>query len=136
MQYDFQKVNLIINYSGGTHYVTGFSSGSTIDAQRDGDRYTKHVGAKGDVTLAINNDNSGTIKFKLKNDSSSNKILNFLEQTKEEFTANIYDSNSNGKGKAGGSDCVVMKDPGFIRGNEVQELEWTIGVPTLSIDYD
>lgn len=136
MIYDFNKVNLIISYSGGQHYVTGFSNGSTIDAERDSDKYTKHTGAKGDVTYAKNNDNSGTIKFKTKMDSPSNKVLNLLTQSDEEFNVQIVDGNDSSKGKAGGGNCVVMKGGGFNRGTAIQDQEWTIGVPNLAIEYD
>lgn len=134
--YDFNKVNLIINYSGGQHYVTGFANGSTIDAEKKSDKYTPHTGAKGDTSYAKNNDNSGTIKFKIKMDSPSNKILNFLTQGDQTFDAQIVDANDSSKGKAGGSDCVILKGANFTRGAAIQDQEWTIGVPNLNVEYD
>lgn len=134
--YDFNKVNLIISYSAGQHYVTGFANGSTIDAEKKSDKYTPHTGAKGDTSYAKNNDNSGTIKFKVKMDSPSNKVLNTLVQNDETFTAQIVDANNSSKGKAGGSNCVVMKGSNFVRGAAIQDQEWTLGVPNLNIEYD
>ena len=136
MPYDFTLVNLIINYSGGQHYVTGFANGSTIDAEKKSDKYTPHTGAKGDTSYAKNNDNSGTIKFKVKMDSPSNKVLNLLAQGDQTFDTQIVDANDSSMGKAGGSDCVVLKGANFIRGSAIQDQEWTIGVPNMNIEYD
>lgn len=133
MPYDFNLVNLIINYSGGTHYVTGFSNGSTIDVARNSDKYTPHVGAKGDTTYAKTNDNSGTMVFTLKHDSSSNRILSRLAASDETFSARLVDANDSGKAKAGGSDCVIMKPADMSRGSEIGEREWTIAVPNLDM---
>lgn len=133
MPYDFNLVNLIINYSGGTHYVTGFSNGSTVDIARNSDKYTPHVGAKGDTTYAKTNDNSGTIVFTLKHDSNSNRILSRLAASDETFSARLVDANDGGKAKAGGSDCVIMKPADMSRGSEIGEREWTIAVPNLDM---
>lgn len=133
MPYDFNLVNLIVNYSGGTHYVTGFSNGSTINVARNSDKYTPHVGAKGDTTYAKTNDNSGTMVFTLKHDSSSNRILSRLAASDETFSARLVDANDSGKAKAGGSDCVIMKPADMSRGSEIGEREWTIAVPNLDM---
>lgn len=133
MPYDFNLVNLIINYSGGTHYITGFSNGSTIDVARNSDKYTPHVGAKGDTTYAKTNDNSGTMVFTLKHDSSSNRILSRLAASDETFSVRLVDANDSGKAKAGGSDCVIMKPADMSRGSEIGEREWTIAVPNLDM---
>ncbi|SHJ29025.1 phage structural protein [Clostridium magnum] len=135
MVYDFNNVNLIISYSGGQHYVTGFSNGSQIEAERKSDKWTPHTGAKGDTTYAKNNDNSGTIKFKIKIDSPSNAVLNVLNQNDETFQAQIVDGNDSTNGKAGGSNCVIMKPANFSRGTEITDNEWTIAVPNLNIEY-
>lgn len=132
--FDFDLVNLIINYSGGTHYVTGYSNGSSINVARNSDKYTPHTGAKGDTTYAKTNDNSGTIVFTLKHDSYSNKVLSKLAKSDDSFTTQLVDGNDAGKAKAGGSECVIMKPADMSRGAEIGEREWTIAVPNLTME--
>lgn len=134
--YDFKNVNLILTDSTGQqHYMTGFASGSTIDAERKSDKYTPHVGAKGDTTYAKNNDNSGTIKFKLKIDSPSNAVLNTLSQGDTTFDTQIVDANDQTKSQVSATDCIIMKPATYTRGSEISDSEWTIGCPAIDIQY-
>lgn len=132
--YDFSLVNLIINHGQGTHYLTGFANGSSINVARNSDKYTPHVGAKGDTSYAKTNDNSGTIVFTLKHDSPSNKVLSRLSKGDDTFTTQLVDGNDTGKAKAGGSECVIMKPSDMSRGAEIGEREWTIAVPNLTME--
>jgi hypothetical protein len=136
MNYSFQDVNLLIKSSLGSHFVTGFSNGSTITAARNSDKYTPHVGAKGDTTYAKTNDNSGTIVFTLKHDSPSNKILYQLAASDDSFFAQIVDGNDISRSKAGGGECVIMKPADYARGTEIAEQEWTISIPNLDMKYE
>lgn len=131
--YDFNLVNLIVNYSGGQEYITGFSNGSEITVARNSDKYTPHVGAKGDTSYAKTNDNSGTIVFTLKHDSPSNILLSLLAKSDDTFTTQLVDGNDIGKAKAGGGECVIMKPADMPRGAEIGEREWTIAVPNLDM---
>jgi hypothetical protein len=132
--YNFKNVNLILNSEAGQHYVTGFANGSEIVAERNSDKYTPHVGAKGDTTFAATNDDSGTITFTLKTDSPSNKVLSKLSKGDTTFDTQIVDGNDNSKGYAGGTDCIIMKPANFSRGAEIGEREWVIGVPNLDME--
>lgn len=134
--YDFTKVNLILTSDAGQTYVTGFANGSTIDAERKSDKYTPHTGAKGDTTYAKNNDNSGTIKFKLKIDSPSNAVLNTLSQGDTTFDCQIVDGNNSTKSKVSATDCIIMKPATYSRGAEITDSEWAIGCPSISTEFD
>lgn len=133
MPYDFNLVNLIINYTGGSHYVVGYSNGSDITVSRSSDKYTPHVGAKGDTSYAKTNDNSGTIVFTLKHNSPSNRVLSQLSKGDNTFSVQLVDGNNESRAKAGGSECVIMKPADMVRGAEIGEREWTISVPNLDM---
>lgn len=138
MQYDFKKVNLILASSGYTYVVTGFANNSNIDAEYKNDAYTVHVGAKGgdDVAYAVNNDRSGTIKFKLMDTSPSCAILMRLYRNRVNFSTSIVDGNDTTKSTVKSSNCVIEKPGTYSRGNDVQGQEWTIGCPDLDIEYE
>lgn len=131
------KVNLIITTGAAQFYVTGFSSGSAITAEKAKDKYTGHTGIKGDVTYAKNNDNSGTIKFKTKIDShDTNQQLYQLAQSDDTFDVSIIDANDSSKSKVTAKDCVIQKPANYERSAEIKDGEWTIGCPSMDIQYD
>lgn len=134
--YDMKNVNLLITTSASQFYVTGFSSGSSITAEKSKDKYTIHTGIKGDSSYAKNNDNSGTIKFKIKIDSQSNGPLYALAQSDETFNAAIIDANDSSKSKVNAADCVIQKPANYERSAELKDGEWTIGCPSMDIQYD
>ncbi len=137
--YDFDKVNLILTDQDGNQYIiTGFANNSTIDAEYKNDAYTPHIGAKGgdDAAFAVNNDHSGTVKFKIMNTSDSNKILTTLYNSRDTFATKIVDGNDLGKSEVSGAECVMQKPAPWSRGEEIQGQEWTIGVLNLVTNYD
>jgi hypothetical protein len=133
--YNFKKVNLILTVNGQQIYITGFASGSTIDVAHKSDKYTPHIGAKGDTTFAKSNDQSGTIAFKTKSDSPSNSFLYTLDQNDDEFDVLIVDGNDTGASKVNSSGCVMQKPADYTRGADIQALTWTIGCSVISTVY-
>jgi len=132
--YDSKKVNVIINYSGGTHAMAGFAEGSEIAVARTSEAYTQHKGIKGDVDFAETNDNSGTITITLKHTSQSNAILTAIFNTREQFDCYVVDGNDFSKTKDGGADCVIQKPADKSFGEEISEREWVIAVPSLTME--
>lgn len=132
--YDSKKVNLIVNYSGGTHAITGFAEGSEIAIARNSEAYTQHKGIKGDVDFAETNDNSGTITITLKHTSASNRVLTEIFNNREQFDCYVVDGNDFSKTKDGGSDCVIQKPADKSFGAEIGEREWVIAVPNLTME--
>jgi hypothetical protein len=134
--YDFKKVNLILTVNGQQIYITGFASGSTIDVAHKSDKYTPHIGAKGDVSYAKSNDQSGTITFKTKSDSPSNPFLYSLDEADDEFDVLIVDGNDIGASKVNSSQCVMQKPADYTRGSDIQALTWTIGCAVVKTTYN
>jgi len=55
--------------------VTGFMDGTFVEAERDEDTFTKHVGATGDVTRTRNLNTSGKVTITLVAASPTNDLL-------------------------------------------------------------
>ena len=138
MQYDFRQVNLMLSYEDETYAVVGFGNNSNIDVEFKNDAYTEHVGAKGgeDVAWAVNNDRSGTIKFKLMDTSPSCAVLQHIYKNRLDFSAMVVDGNDSSKSAAKCQHCVIQKPGTYSRGNDVQSQEWTIGCNDLDIEYE
>lgn len=125
--YDPKKVSLIVD---GT-FIVGFMDGTFINAAKNADNITPHVGAQGDVTFSENADETGTITATLKQNSSSLPFLRSLSKGKREFAAQVVDGNTNNF-KAGGTQCRIVKNPDEEFGAEVAGVEVQIYVA----DYD
>lgn len=92
--YDVQEV--IITFAGQD--LSGFASGSFINAVRDADAYTKHTGADGVTTRIRSRNISGAVTVTLAQSSPSNDFLSSQAQLDE--VAN------------GGSGPLTIKDLG------------------------
>ena len=125
--YDPKKVSLIVD----GQYIVGFHDGTFLAAEKNEDNVTPHIGAQGDVTYSESADNTGTITFTVKQNSSSLQFLQRLSKRKSQFAAQIIDAND-GKFKAGGTQCRILKTPGREFGAEVAGVEVQIYVA----DYD
>lgn len=125
--FDFKKVSVIVD----NHFVTGWMDGTVINAEKNADNITPHVGAAGEVTYTENNDNTGMITLTIKQDSPSLPKLVQLSKQKREFATQIIDANTNAV-KAGGNKCRIVKTPGAEWGAEISGVEVQIHVS----DYD
>ena len=128
-QYDPTKVSIIV----AGHAVTGFAEGTKINAEREEDKRSAHVGVDGNVTFVKNANDLGRVTISLKHNSPSNEVLNALYKSDEEFEFAAIDMNEVGADiGVSGTRCVVASRPPFERGDEVVENEWELMVA----DYD
>jgi hypothetical protein len=125
--YDPEKVHVIVN----SITITGYTEGSLVSCERNEDRMTPYVGAKGETDYAISNNNSGTVTISLQQSSPSNRMLQQLAESKALFPVSVVDMNTGGF-RAGGNEGIVLKEPALERGNEISELEWEIYVGDYS----
>jgi len=73
--YSFKNLNAVF----GTHEITGFAEGDdAITVEANSESFKTYVGAKGEVTRAMINDESVTIKVKLQQTSKSVAFLQNL----------------------------------------------------------
>ncbi|MGE7988954.1 phage structural protein [Lysinibacillus fusiformis] len=104
--------------------LTGFMDGTPIEAEKNEDTFSQHVGADGSVTYNESADETGTFTFTIKQDSSVVPMLDALLKSKESFNVSLNDAKR--KKRVNGLDCHFSKNPNFSRGAEVEGIEYTI----------
>lgn len=130
--YDPRNVIVTVN---GTEIV-GFAEGSMVEGEKREDRYSAHVGAKGEVTFGRSADDTGVVKITLKHNSPSNGFLMDVYKEQDEpdtfVTVAVQDRNFDGEVGLSGSQAKIVKAPNFVRGAEVEDTEWEF----LVADYE
>jgi hypothetical protein len=121
--FDPKKVALIV----GGKYIVGFMDGTFITTEKNEDNVIPHIGAQGDVTFTESADETGTITLTVKQNSSSLDHLQSLAKQSNVFATQVIDSND-GKYKAGGTQCRILKTPGREFGAEISGVEVQIYV--------
>ena len=125
--YDPKKVGVVV----GGKYLVGFMDGTFVKTEKNEDNVKVHVGADGSVTYSEVADNTGTITVTLKQNSTSLLYLQALATMKKPFPAYVVDGND-GKYKAGGSQCRIIKTPDREFGSEVSGVEVAIHISNYS----
>lgn len=126
--YDPMEVQVNI----GTLTLTGFADGTFVKVNRSkAERYTKHVGAKGEVSRARVVDNSGTIEVTLKHTSPSNSQLYTLENNPATFPVSIIE-NGEQKFIATATEAWIEKTPSPEFGADEGKATWTFGCADLN----
>jgi hypothetical protein len=124
--YDAKKVSVVAD--GVT--LVSFSEGTVVTCERNEDRVTPYIGAKGEADFAVSNNNSGTITLPLQQRSPSNRKLQQLAESRQEFPISVIDANEGGF-RVGGNRAIILKEPPLERGSELADREWEIYV----LDY-
>jgi len=127
--YDPKKVTVI--YDGMV--ITGFADDSMIEAEKNEDNITPHVGVLGEVSVAINADNTGTVTLSLASTSPFIKILAEKARANTVAPLSIVDMNENGV-NVGGTEAVIIKAPNVTIGKEVESQEVQFFVADYTID--
>ena len=127
--YDPKKVTVI--YDGMV--ITGFADDSMIEAEKNEDNITPHVGVLGEVSIAINADNTGTVTLSLASTSPFIKILAEKARANTVAPLSIVDMNENGV-NVGGTEAVIIKAPNVTIGKEVESQEVQFFVADYTID--
>jgi hypothetical protein len=126
-KYSTEKVHIIFN-SGLV--MTSFAEDDFVEAERNTEKRSFSVGAKGEVIVNESANNTGTVTVKLKQTSPTNKDLRDLYKSGAAFDINVTDDNPN-TANVSGSEAYVKNTPGKSNGTEVGETEWEI----LVVDY-
>lgn len=127
--YDPKKVTVI--YDG--QVITGFADDSMIEAEKNEDNITPYVGVLGEVSIAINADNTGTVTLHLANTSPFIKILADKARANTIAPLSIVDMNKNGV-NVGGTEAIIIKAPNVTIGKEVESQEVQFFVADYTID--
>ena len=125
--YDPELVNLIVD----GFVVTGFADGTFINAERNEDLRELEVGAKGEVIVVENADDTGMFSFTLQPTSPANSVLRQLAKSGESFATSVVDDNDN-SANSFASECYVASFPSNDKADSPEDREWEV----LAVDYE
>lgn len=128
MAYNFDDLNIIID---DDHMVSGYASGNPVNLSFASDLISSNVGAKGEVAVAVMNDDSATLTINLQHTSPTNDVLRKLER--KTFPVSFVDSNNEGDVRGNFKNCMVQTRPSIERGSAVTEPSWVIFIPKAKI---
>lgn len=130
----YDPARVVVSYNGIK--LSGFADGTFVEADRDGDSFTKHVGADGEVARSANADKSGTVKVTLLQTAAANDLLS-AELTKDELTrantGSVFVKDLMGRTLVVGADAWLLRPAKVTLGKEVEGREWTIVVSKIEI---
>ncbi len=115
--------------------ITGYPEGEDVILCERLEDSGKHViGVDGKMTLNISNDRSGTITFKLLQNSESNLLLTTLITAQENgafIPVFVQIKNTEGGELISGTQGYINKPSGIGFGESISESEWTITIERL-----
>ena len=131
--FSFNNVSLLVQ----GQEITGWSDGDdVIIADRLNDTASHVIGVDGNMTMSLSNDRSGTLVFKLRQNSESNELLSTLITTQENgvfIPVFVQCRNTEGGELISGTQGYIMKPAKVQFGQNLQPVEWTIVVERLDI---
>lgn len=130
--YDPTKV--VITIDG--HSLVNYADSTFIEAEQMEDTWGEHVGVDGKVTRTKSANKMGEVTITLAHNSPSNRKLNELSRSGAVVRFAVTDKNFDSQVGASGSECWIRKPANFTRGNEVEDMEWTIVVSDYSMAFD
>jgi hypothetical protein len=124
--YSFKDVNAIF----GINEITGWADGDDVlNIESETDRYSKVVGAKGDVVRSASNDYSVVVTLRLLQTSETNEVLNNIRILDEELGTGvlpfIYTDTNSGESYII-QNAWIAKMPTITRGRNQNIMEWTL----------
>lgn len=119
--------------------VSGFTDGDFLTAKYDEDRYTKRVGADGEVGRARTASRSGSIEIVLSATSPANDELSALFNLAQiggiDPPIPVGITDLSGRSVAGASKAWIKTAPDMKFGNEVGERTWVLDCADLVLNY-
>jgi hypothetical protein len=113
--------------------ITGFAADSMIKAEKNEDNMLPHVGVLGEVSVAINADNTGKITISLASTSPFIKIL--ADKARANTIAPLSVVNMNKYGvNVGGTQAFIIKAPDVTIAKEVESQDIEFFVADYSVD--
>ena len=110
--------------------ISGFKDEDIEVAYTDEDAVKENVGIQGEHSFTENRDQSGTIKFTLKETSPSNVVLEGFDLSRTAVPVLLKDT-SDAKITVLADACRVKNRPTRTRGKEEGGVEWVLAAPVL-----
>ncbi|WP_132995835.1 phage structural protein [Sporanaerobacter acetigenes] len=127
----FNPKDVTVIYDGMV--ITGYADGSMVKAEKNEDNMIPHVGVLGEVSVAINANNTGKVTISLANTSPFIKIL--ADKARANIIAPLSVVNMNKYGvNVGGTQAWVTKVPDVNIGKEVESQDIEFFVADYSVD--
>lgn len=117
----------------GGRAITGLADESFVAAEKLEDGFTEYVGAKGEVSIAENANETGVIRITVASTSPSISYLNGLANRRTITATNVIDMNTNGV-RAGGTQSIVRKPATAEWGKEIGNREYEIFIGDFTIE--
>lgn len=131
--YSFNNVIMLVQ----GQEITGWPEGDdAILCERLVESASHVIGIDGSMTMFISADRSGTIKFKLKQDSKSNELLTALITSQENgafIPIFVQIRNTEGGEFISGTQGYIPKPSSIKFGGKTEANEWTIVAERLDI---
>jgi len=111
----------------GEVLLSGFAEGTFIKASRDKDRFTKKVGARGEVTRIKVNDRSGRVEVTLDQSSPVNDYLQAIALQDEAANAGVRSFSivdHLGTTYVHAENSWIVKDPDVEEGTDLTTRTW------------
>ena len=105
-------------------FVTGFAEGSYVEWEKDEDNFNAKVSALGEVSVAITNNNTGTITLTLSQTSPSLPALKRLAASRAVFPIWVKTPSET----VGGTKAMFVKSPSGGLSDEIEDRELEIRV--------
>ena len=119
--------------------LTGFGEGDFLTAKYDEDRFTKKVGADGEVGRARTASRAGTIEVVLSATSKANDELSALFNLSQiggfDSPVPMGVADLSGRSVAGASKAWLKTAPDMVFGNEISERTWVFDCADLVMTY-
>jgi hypothetical protein len=128
--YDPSKVVVLF---GGIP-LSGFADGEFVKVERDGDAFSKVVGADGDTSRAKSCNKAGTATITLAQTSPSNDILQgfaLLDELSNDGVAPFAVKDLSGRSTYISAHGWIKKAPAVSFGKEITNREWTIDLADI-----
>ena len=124
--FSFNNVSLLVQ----GQEITGYPEGEDIIlAERLEDNAEHVIGVDGNMTLSISNDRSGTLVFKLMQNSQSNLLMTTLVTAQENgafVPVFVQCRNTEGGEFMSGTQGYIPRPAALGFGQNAREVEWTI----------
>jgi hypothetical protein len=133
-QYD--PIQVIANVDGRD--VSGYATGTFVEAERAVDAFTTVSGSDGEVTRVKSQNRIGTIKFTLQQSSPLNDYFTELANADELSNSGVVPilvTDKNGTSLIQGAKCWVKKKPNATFADAAENREWLFETGNLVLDH-
>lgn len=123
----------------GSQTVTGYKEGTFVEAERTAETSSFDVGSDGEVTLIVNPNQSGTVKFTLQQSSPLNDYFNTLFQAIQQRNLStgivpLSVVDKSGTTVVNSKQAIIQKPAKVTFADKSEVREWTFICPYLDIE--